>query len=98
MSLSPNDQPCPNEELSPMEQRLSLITLGVTDLVRSRRFYETGFGWQSSSASHEQVVFFQTGGMGFALYGKTALAQDAHVAQEGTGSAAQVIKRISRCS
>lgn len=68
-----------------MEQRISLITLGVTDLARSRHFYEHGLGWQPSSASNEQVTFFQTGGMVFALYGKTALAQDAHLPKEGTG-------------
>jgi uncharacterized glyoxalase superfamily protein PhnB len=38
-----------------------------------------------SSASNEPVTFFQTGGMVLALYGKTALAQDAHLAPEGTG-------------
>jgi len=68
-----------------MEQRLSLITLGVTDLARSRHFYAQGSGWHPSSARNEQVTFFQTGGMVFALYGKTALAQDAHLAREGTG-------------
>jgi hypothetical protein len=47
-----------------MEQRISLITLGVTDLARSRYFYEHGLRWQPSSASNEQVAFFQTGGMG----------------------------------
>jgi catechol 2,3-dioxygenase-like lactoylglutathione lyase family enzyme len=62
-----------------MEQRMSLITLGVTDLARSRHFYEHGLGWQPSSVSNEQVTFVQTGGMVFALYGKTALAQDAHL-------------------
>ena len=41
-----------------MEQRLSLITLGVTDLVRSRHFYETSFGWQSPSAS--QMFLYET--------------------------------------
>ena len=68
-----------------MEQRISLITLGVTDLARSRSFYEHGLGWQPSSASNEQVSFFQTGSMVLALYGKTALAQDAQLAPEGTG-------------
>jgi uncharacterized glyoxalase superfamily protein PhnB len=38
-----------------------------------------------SSASNAQVTFFQTGGMVLALYGKTALAQDAHLSHEGTG-------------
>ena len=68
-----------------MEQRISLITLGVRDLAISRHFYEYGLGWHPSPASNEQVTFFQTGGMVFALYGKTALAQDAHLFHEGTG-------------
>ena len=68
-----------------MEQRISLITLGVADLARSRRFYEQGLSWQPSSASNEHVTFFQTGGMVLALYGKTALAQDAHVPLRGLG-------------
>jgi len=71
-----------------MEQRLSLITLGVTDLARSRHFYEHGLGWQSSSASNEQVTFFQTGGMVFALYGKRALAQEPILPLRGLGVAA----------
>ncbi|MBF0178917.1 MAG: VOC family protein [Magnetococcales bacterium] len=50
-----------------MDQRLSLVTLGVQDLSRSRAFYE-GLGWQASSASCEQVCFFQTGCMAIALY------------------------------
>jgi uncharacterized glyoxalase superfamily protein PhnB len=68
-----------------MEHRMSLITLGVTDLARSRRFYAQGLGWHPSSASTEQVAFFQTGGMVLALYGKTALAQNAHLSHERTG-------------
>ena len=66
-----------------MEQRISLITLGVTDVAQSRHFYEHGLGWHPSSASNAQVTFFQTGDMVFALYGKTALAQDAHLAPAG---------------
>src|SRR4029453_7503031 len=68
-----------------MEQRISLITLGVTDLARSRHFYERGLGWQPSSASNGQVTFFQIGGMVLALYGKKALAKDAPLPPEGTG-------------
>lgn len=60
-----------------MEQRLSAITLGVVDLERSRRFYESGLGWTASSASQEGVVFFQLGGMVLALYPRKALAEDA---------------------
>ena len=68
-----------------MEQRLSLITLGVADLANSRRFYEHGLGWNPSSASNDQVTFFQTGSMVLALYPRVALAQDAHLANDGTG-------------
>jgi len=73
------------KEMSSMEQRISLITLGVRDLATSHHFYEQGLGWHPSSASNEQVTFFQTGGMVLALYGKKALAQDAHLSHEGTG-------------
>jgi catechol 2,3-dioxygenase-like lactoylglutathione lyase family enzyme len=62
-----------------MEQRLSLVTLGVADLARSRAFYEGGLGWRISPASTEGVVFIQLGGMALALYGYGALAEDAGV-------------------
>ena len=45
-----------------MDQRISLITLGVSDLERSREFYER-LGWQRSMKKTEGIVFFQTGGM-----------------------------------
>lgn len=48
-----------------MEQRVSLITLGVADLQRSREFYER-LGWRRSMAEAEGVVFFQAGGMALA--------------------------------
>lgn len=67
-----------------MEQRISLITLGVTDLDRSRRFYER-LGWRRSMAEAEGVVFFQAGGIALALYPKAALAEDANVSPEGQG-------------
>ena len=68
-----------------MEQRISVITLGVANLERSRQFYEQGLGWQASSRSNERITFFQAGGMVLALYSRTALAEDAHLANEGTG-------------
>ena len=68
-----------------MEQRISLITLGVTDLGRSRRFYEQGLGWKASSGSNEQIVFFQVGSLALALYPRTALAEDAHLDMNGGG-------------
>lgn len=67
-----------------MEQRVSLITLGVAELNRSREFYER-LGWHRSMAKAEGVVFFQTGGMALALYPRHDLARDANVPSEGHG-------------
>ncbi|MCL7743410.1 VOC family protein [Guyparkeria hydrothermalis] len=59
-----------------MEQRVSVITLGVADLARSRGFYEQGMGWTVGDSA-EQVVFFQLNGTVLALYPREALARDA---------------------
>jgi hypothetical protein len=67
-----------------MEQRVSLITLGVADLNRSREFYER-LGWRRSMAKAEGIVFFQVGGMGLALYPRHELAKDANIAADGHG-------------
>jgi len=64
-----------------MEQRLSLVTLGVSDLTRARAFYEA-LGWQAGE-SPEGVVFFQTGGMVVALWGRAELAADSVVTDSG---------------
>jgi uncharacterized protein len=66
-----------------MEQRLSLITLGVADLERARAFYEA-LGWRSSTPAGLEVVFFQSGGMVFALWDRDRLAEDSGVVQ-GSG-------------
>lgn len=62
-----------------MEQRLSLVTLGVADLARSRAFYE-GLGWRGQTV--EETVFFQTGGVAVVLWGRAALAADMGLADE----------------
>ena len=62
-----------------MEQRLSLVTLGVTDVARARAFYEQ-LGWQGQEV--EQTVFFQTGGLAVVLWGRENLANDAGVPLE----------------
>jgi uncharacterized protein len=69
-----------------MEQRISLITLGVADLERSRAFYER-LGWQRSVRNADGIAFFQAGGMAFALYPRSDLAKDAGLAPEGQGFA-----------
>jgi uncharacterized protein len=65
-----------------MEQRISLITLGVRDLERARRFYEA-LGWRSGAAPADDVVFFQAGGMILALWGRDQLAEDSVVEDSG---------------
>lgn len=69
-----------------MEPRLSLVTLGVRDLARSRAFYER-LGWRASSASQEGVAFFQLNGLVLSLYGRDDLARDAGLEPTGTGFA-----------
>lgn len=61
-----------------MRPRLSLLTLGVADVARARRFYEA-LGFKASAASQEGVTFFDAGGVVLALFGRAALAEDAHV-------------------
>jgi uncharacterized protein len=65
-----------------VEQRVSLITLGVRDLERSRAFYEA-LGWTTRAAPEDDVVFFQSGGMVVALWGRAALAEDSGVEDAG---------------
>lgn len=56
-----------------MEQRVTLITLGVSDLARSKAFYEA-LGWQGQEV--QETVFFQAGGLGLVLWGRDKLAAD----------------------
>ncbi len=82
-----------------MEQRVSLVTLGVADVSRARAFYE-GLGWTTSAAPDDDIVFFQAGGMIVALWGREELAEDSAVEDRGgwggitlaynTGSPAEV--------
>ena len=69
-----------------MKQTISFITLGVSDLARSRAFYKA-LGWQESSASQAAIAFFQVGSVAFALFQREALAEDASVAAAGSGFA-----------
>ena len=65
-----------------MEQRVSLVTLGVADLARSRAFYEA-LGWTTRAEPDDDVVFFQAGGMVVALWDRASLAEDSGVADAG---------------
>ncbi len=65
-----------------MEQRVSLVTLGVADLARARAFYEK-LGWRSDSDPALGVIFFQTGGSVLALWGRAELAEDSVIEDRG---------------
>ena len=68
--------------MTEMEQRLSLVTLGVTDLDRARAFYEA-LGWHTRAEPDADVVFFQAGGMIVALWDRARLAEDSAVTDSG---------------
>ena len=65
-----------------MEQRVSLVTLGVRDLARSRAFYEA-LGWTTVAGPDDDIVFFQAGGLIVGLWGRDDLAADSGVEDGG---------------
>jgi hypothetical protein len=67
-----------------MEPYISLITLGVSDLVRSTTFYKQGLGLPAKE-EFEGVTFLNLRGTWLALYPRDALAADAHVSAVGNG-------------
>lgn len=58
-----------------MQQQISVITLGIADLARSRRFYAEGFGW-TPVFENEEVIFYQMNGFMLGTFAKTALEAD----------------------
>jgi len=68
-----------------MEQRLTIITLGVKDLENSMDFYENKFGWERSDMSNKDIVFYQLNGIYLSLYSSDELAKDASVDSSGNG-------------
>ncbi len=65
-----------------VDQRVSLVTLGVADLARARVFYER-LGWVTRARPSDDVVFFQAGGMVVALWSRAKLAEDSGVDDSG---------------
>jgi predicted lactoylglutathione lyase len=65
-----------------MEQRLSLVTLGVADIARARSFYEA-LGWRENGDPALDVAFFQGPGMVIALWSRESLAEDSRVEDSG---------------
>lgn len=78
-----------------MEQRLSVITLGVSDLDRAQRFYQEGLGW-TLGAAEEQIRFFQLNGLILALYPRQALAEDVQLPAAGAGFRAMTLAYCAR--
>jgi predicted lactoylglutathione lyase len=62
-----------------VEQRISIVTLGVSDLAKSQAFFER-LGWKRSVKGAEGIAFVQVGGIAMALYPGAELARDAGVA------------------
>ena len=77
-----------------MEQRLSVITLGVADLKRSRRFYEDGLGWKRGNDS-DDVVFYQLNGMILGLFDREELAVDCAVEDNGGWGGIQLTQLVT---
>src|SRR5580658_4336339 len=65
-----------------MEQRLSLITLGVRDLDRAKRFYGA-LGWRPGSDTSDDIAFFQAGGLVVGLWDRAMLAEDSALSDTG---------------
>lgn len=78
-----------------MEQRLSLITLGVRDLAKSTAYFEA-LGWKRSVKDASGVSFFQCGGIALALFPRIDLASDAGIAAAGSGFAGFSIAHNTR--
>jgi len=62
-----------------VEPRVTLLTLGVSDLERAVAFYRDGLGWPKSNVGGDEVAFFKTGGVVIALFPKASFAADVGV-------------------
>lgn len=74
---------------------ISLITLGVADVVRARDFYER-LGWRCSSASTPEVAFFKLNNIALALFGRDDLLSDAGLAPQPDAAAAPPVFSLSQ--
>jgi uncharacterized protein len=73
-----------------MDQRLSFITLGVSDIKKARAFYDA-MSWKAVESPDEEIVCYNLQHMALALYPWTKLADDAQVPIERTGCSAVAI-------
>lgn len=78
-----------------MKQQISVITLGIADLERSRRFYVEGFGW-TPVFQNEEIIFYQMNGFVLGTFLKSSLETDMNrsgLLQPGTFSLAHNVER-----
>jgi hypothetical protein len=68
-----------------MKQKISVVTLGVADLNRSKKFYEGILGFNPEKESNEHIIFYNLEGTWLALFPASELANDAGVSSEGNG-------------
>lgn len=78
-----------------MKQNLHIITLGVRDLEKSKKFYTETLGWKPAS-TQDDIAFFQAGGVVLAIYPREKLAEDALVSPEGNGFSGMTLAHNAR--
>lgn len=71
-----------------MEQRITLVTLGVDDLAEARTFFEDGLGWRRANVPSDEVAFYQCGCIALGLFGRRDLAEDAGLVDDGSAVSA----------
>lgn len=71
-------------------QRVTLITLGVTDLAQAKAFY-ADWGWQPHGESQPGIAFYQMNGAALALFGRAELAADQARAEQELGTGAMTL-------
>ncbi len=86
--MFPQPKSTQKDGLITMEQRLSIVTLGVADLARSKAFYD-GLGWKAASSPEtEEIIAYDLISMALALYPWEKLAEDAGISVDRTGHSA----------
>jgi len=68
-----------------MKAKISIITLGVSDLAKAKQFYEEGMGLVPLPASQEEITFYDMNGAWLSLYPKAKLAEDVGIEVSGEG-------------
>ena len=68
-----------------MEQRLSVVTVGVADLARTKAFYVDGLGW-TPAFENDEIVFFQLNGIAFGCFLQASMIAEAHLPEQTRGT------------